>query len=112
MKYGTYYDELTKKYESLMVENLKKFVAIPSVYNEETKDAKNPFGKDVSNALEFIKDLAIKDGFKATNYDNMVVEIICGDESKKNVTIMAHADVVPAGSGWDQDPFEVKEKDG
>ncbi|MCR5185132.1 MAG: Sapep family Mn(2+)-dependent dipeptidase, partial [Bacilli bacterium] len=47
-----------------------------------------------------------------TNYDNMVVEIICGDESKKNVTIMAHADVVPAGSGWDQDPFEVKEKDG
>ena len=108
----TYYDKITRKYEDLLVENLKKFVKIPSVYSDKTRDDKNPFGVEVTNALNFICELARKDGFKATNYDNMVVEIIAGDESKKNVTIMAHADVVPEGEGWDQDPFEVVEKDG
>ena len=108
----TFYDKLTKQYEGIMVDNLIKFVKIPSVYSDKTKDKNNPFGVEVTNALEFIKNLAVKDGFKATNYDNMVVEIIAGDESKKNATIMAHADVVPEGEGWDQNPFEVVEKDG
>ncbi len=108
----TVYDKMTLKYEGDLIGNLIKFVRIPSVYNEATKDAKNPFGVEVSNALNFICELARKDGFKATNYDNMVVEIIVGDESTKNVTIMAHADVVPEGEGWDQDPFEAVEKNG
>ena len=108
----TLYDKLTKKYEGLMIDNLIKFVKIPSVYSDLNRDEKNPFGKEVTNALNFICELARKDGFKATNYDNMVVEIIAGDESKKNVTIMAHADVVPEGEGWDQDPFDAIEKDG
>ena len=108
----TIYDQMTEKYEGLLVQNLKDFVKIPSVYSDLTKDKKNPFGIGVSNALNFICELAKKDGFKATNYDNMVVEIIAGDESKKNITIMAHADVVPEGEGWNQDPFEAIEKDG
>ena len=108
----TKYDLMTEKYENLLVENLCRFVAIPSVYSDKTKDEKNPFGIEVSNALNFICELAKKDGFKATNYDNMIVEIIAGNESKKNVTIMAHADVVPEGEGWEHDPFTVNEKDG
>lgn len=108
----TIYDKMTEKYEGALVENLKKFVKIPSVYSDVTKDENNPFGVEVSNALNFICELARKDGFKATNYDNMVVEIIAGDESTKNITIMAHADVVPEGEGWDQDPFEAVEKKG
>ena len=112
MKMKTIYDKMTEKYESLMVDNLYKFVAIPSVLDESTASKENPFGIEVSNALKFIAEVAKKDGFKVTNYDNMVVEIIAGDESTKNVTIMAHADVVPAGSGWEQDPFKVEFKDG
>ncbi len=108
----TFYDNITSKYENDLVDNLIKFVKIPSVYNEATKDKNNPFGKEVSNALNFICELARKDGFKATNYDNMIVEIIAGDEKKKNVTVMAHADVVPEGEGWDQDPFDAVEKNG
>ena len=108
----TKYDKLTLKYENDMVENLRKYVKIPSVYSDVTKDEQNPFGIEVTKALNFIYELAKKDGFKATNYDNMVVEIIAGDESTKNVTIMAHADVVPEGEGWDQDPFEAVERNG
>ena len=112
MKKKTVYEEMTEQYEPLLFKNLAPFVAIPSVYSDETRDEQNPFGKEVSRALNFITELARKDGLKATNYDNMIVEIIAGDENTKNVTIMAHADVVPEGTGWNQDPFEVVEKDG
>lgn len=111
MKNVTQYDLLVEKYQNDLIQSLKEFCAIDSVYDENTVDDENPFGKGVSKALDYITELARKDGFIATNYDNMVVEILAG-KGKKNITILAHADVVPVGTGWDQDPFEVVEKDG
>lgn len=105
------YAFLCKDYEKEMLINLKKFIAINSVYDENTVDETNPFGKGVTKALEFIADLAKKDGFEVTNYDNKVVEIICG-QGDKNLTIMAHADVVPTGEGWKYDPFTMTEEKG
>lgn len=105
------YRKLVTPYENELIENLKKFIQIDSVYDEESRSDINPFGKGVSDALNFIYELAIKDGFKATNYSNMVVEILVG-EGDKNITIMAHADVVPEGTGWEHDPFDLYEKDG
>ena len=107
----TKYDILLKPYREELLDSLKKFVAIPSKYDETTKDEYNPFGKSVSSALNFIYELAISDGFVAHNYENKVVEILFGDY-EENVTVLAHADVIPEGDGWDQDPFEVIEKDG
>ncbi|MFA7032071.1 MAG: Sapep family Mn(2+)-dependent dipeptidase [Bacilli bacterium] len=100
--------KLSQNYEKDLIVNLRQFVAINSVYDEKTISEQDPFGKGVSQALNFIEKLAISDGFKVTNYNNKVVEIIAG-EGEKNITIMAHADVVPAGSGWNQDPFSVTE---
>ena len=103
-----FYQDLTKPYQDELMESLKEFVAIDSVYDEESKDAINPFGKGVSKALQYIEKLTKKDGFIVNNYDNMVVEILTND-LEPNITIMAHADVVPVGTGWPQDPFTVKE---
>ena len=111
MKKDVKYAKLTKKYEKPLMENLKGLVAINSVYDEATASEKNPFGEGVSKALKYFEELAKKDGFQVTNYDNKVVEAIVG-EGKKNITIMAHADVVPVGTGWSQDPFQVVEKKG
>ena len=111
MKKDVKYAKLTKKYEKPLMENLKGLVAINSVYDEATADEKNPFGEGVSKALKYFEALAKKDGFQVTNYDNKVVEAIVG-EGKKNITIMAHADIVPVGTGWSQDPFQVVEKKG
>ena len=105
------YKKLTLPYKDEMLDNLSKFVSINSAYNESSKDKQNPFGKGVTDALNFIASLASKDGFNVINYDNMVVEISIG-EGDKNITIMAHADVVPAGTGWDQDPFEMTNRNG
>ena len=111
MSKKTEYEKLTEKYQKDLLKSLTEFVAIDSVYDEETRDKENPFGKGVSDALNYIANLAKKDGFEVTNYDNMVVEIIVGS-GKKNLTIMAHADVVPEGTGWENDPFKVVEKKG
>ena len=106
-----FYQELVKPYQAQLMQSLKEFVAIDSVYDESTVDAQNPFGKGVSKALQCIENLARKDGFIVTNYDNKIVEILTNNE-EKNIAILAHADVVPVGTGWPQDPFTVLEKDG
>lgn len=105
------YDQISKKYEESALKTLKEFVAIDSVYDEKTASKENPFGKGVTNALNYIAEVAKKDGFEVHNYDNMIVEILCG-KGDKNITIMAHADVVPTGNGWKTDPFKVVEVDG
>ncbi len=109
MAKDNFYQNLVKPYQEEMMKSLKEFIAIDSVYDEDSRDEANPFGKGVSKALQYIADLAKKDGFIVRNYDNMVVEILT-NELEPNVTIMAHADVVPTGTGWPQDPFELNEK--
>ena len=109
MEKTKFYQELVKPYQEEMMKSLKEFIAIDSVYDEDSRDEANPFGKGVSKALQYIENLAKKDGFIVHNYDNMVVEILT-NELEPNVTIMAHADVVPVGTGWPQDPFELTEK--
>ena len=104
-KNASVYEIITQNYHDELIENLGKFVAINSVYDEKTVSKENPFGKGVSSALDFIAKLAKKDGFEVTNYANKVVEITCGEG--KNITILAHADVVPEGTGWNQNPFEM-----
>lgn len=105
----TVFDKLTSKYQKDLLKSLNEFVAINSVYDESSVSEKDPFGVGVSSALHYIADLAKKDGFDVNVYDNKVTEILYG-RGKKNLTILAHADVVPAGTGWNQPPFKVVER--
>ncbi len=107
----TQYDKLTAKYQKELMKTLADFIAIDSTYKEESVSEKDPFGVGVSAALNFIYEVAKKDGFEATVYDNKVTEIIYG-RGDKNLTIMAHADVVPPGTGWSEPPFKLVDKKG
>ncbi|MCD8194861.1 MAG: Sapep family Mn(2+)-dependent dipeptidase [Coprobacillus sp.] len=106
------YTKMTKPYEDSLFTNLTKFVAINSVYDESSVTKEKPYGDGVTNALNFICELATKDGFSATNYGNQIVEILFNEGKDKNVTILSHCDTVPTGKGWTSDPFTVKEVDG
>ncbi len=111
MSKKTIFSKITSNYEDELVEKIKEWCAIDSQYDESSKDEANPFGTGVSKALKYFEDLASSKGFTTKNYDNYLVEASIGD-GPKNITIMAHADVVPEGTGWDQNPFEVVEKKG
>lgn len=103
--------KITSQYKDELLKNIKAWCSINSQYDESTASEDDPFGKGVSDALAFFEKLAKDSGLKVKNYDNYVVEATIG-EGPKNITIMAHADVVPEGTGWDQNPFVVVEKKG
>ncbi|MBP5845510.1 M20/M25/M40 family metallo-hydrolase, partial [Lactiplantibacillus plantarum] len=77
--------------------------------SQATDDA--PLGPGPKQALTTFLAIAERDGFKTKNIDNLVgyAEIGEGDET---LAILAHVDEMPAGNGWDTDPFEPTIKDG
>lgn len=62
-----------------------------------------PFGKETADCLGYFLSLAAGMGFETHNYDNYVGEVIFGEGEE--LAILAHLDVVPAGSGWTFPPF-------
>lgn len=63
-----------------------------------------PFGEGVAQALDASLKLGEKFGFKTENFDNYVGHIEFG-EGEEIVGILGHVDVVPAGDGWETDPW-------
>lgn len=74
-------------------------------FNSAQADAKagKPFGDGCADCLNYFLNLAKSFGFKVKNYDNYVGEVTFGEG--KDFAVLAHLDVVPAGSGWTHDPF-------
>ncbi len=62
-----------------------------------------PFGKETGECLEYFLSLAESLGFETHNYDNYIGEVVFGEGEE--FAILAHLDVVPAGSGWTYPPF-------
>ncbi len=94
-----------------LMADLENLLRIPSV-SRGTPEPGKPLGKDVYRALEYAVETAerigagkgrILDGYCAT------VDMGEGDEL---LMIQCHLDVVPAGAGWDTDPFEPVIRDG
>ena len=74
-------------------------------FDSSLKPAENgcPFGKETADCLAYFLALAQSMGFETRNYDNYAGEVIFGEG--KDFAILAHLDVVPAGSGWKYPPF-------
>lgn len=94
-----------------MIKDLSELVAIPSVADED--DTNYPCGKEVTNALNYVVEKAKSMGLEAKNL-GLCAEIKFGGigDNPEKVYIATHTDVVPAGDGWDSDPFELAIKEG
>lgn len=92
-----------------IIADLGEIISIPSVSKEP--EGIYPFGKDAARAVDCAMELCDKYELKAKNVDYyaMHAEIGSGDE---NAVVMAHIDVVPAGDGWETDPYTMVIKDG
>ena len=87
-----------------MLDALKRFLVIPSIYDEKTASKDKPFGVEVDNALKFIGDLGERFGFEVDYCDGYATELTIG-EGDRLIGIFAHADVVPVTGNWTSDPF-------
>lgn len=105
------YKRLLKQYKVDMIDLVRRFVQIPSVYDPKTATKEMPFGKSVDDALKFVGQLGERYGFEVDYCDGYATELTIGS-GKKLIGIFAHADVVPATGEWSNDPFETVIKDG
>lgn len=96
------------KYYNDFLSDLKTLISYQSVHGEYSKTA--PFGEENKKALEYFLSIAKRMGFETINYDNYAGEVVFGNGEE--LGIIGHLDVVPAGNGWDTDPFTLTEKNG
>lgn len=87
--------------------DLKKLVSFNSVYSDDVE----PFGSENRKVLDCALKMMEEKGLRTENVDYYAGYGEIG-EGEKLIGILAHLDIVPAGEGWNSDPFDVVEKDG
>ncbi len=90
-----------ERYLKDLIKNVSQIICFDSSQQPPLEGM--PFGEGVAKALDYYLSLAEFFGFKTKNYDGYVGEVTFG--SGEEFAILAHLDVVPAGSGWTHDPF-------
>ena len=90
-----------------MLENLSRLIDINSVEGEPLPG--KPFGEGPARALHEALTIAEDIGFRTCNMENY-----CGwaemGQGKDLIGLCAHLDVVPAGEGWDSDPYHMERR--
>ena len=102
-------DRWVEAHREEMKADIAALVAIPSQQGEAAEGA--PFGAEPARALAAALALCERYGFATRDYDHCVGAADLGSDPPR-LDILAHLDVVAAGSGWDSDPFTLTERDG
>lgn len=93
-----------------IVEDIAALVAVNSV--ETAPQANAPFGTGPKEVLNTALRIAERMGLQGNNFeDHMFWAELPGTEEGHLATI-THLDVVPAGDGWNSDPFVLEEREG
>src|SRR5690554_3000380 len=91
---------LALKYKDQFIKDTQELLRINSELTTfDPNRVGAPFGEGNKEALEFMLNLAKRDGFKFDNVDGYAGHIEFGD-SKEYIGSIGHLDVVPAGTGW------------
>lgn len=90
-----------------ILKDLARMVEIPSVCASAAEG--KPFGAESARALDTILQIARDMGFETKNVGNYAghAEYGQGDET---AAVIVHVDVVPAGDGWNTEPFKMTRK--
>lgn len=93
-----------------MLTSLSKLISIPSVAVETEGAA--PFGEEVDRAYRLMLEMGEESGFSTFDADGYGGHIDYDGTEDGVVGIVGHLDVVPAGDGWDCDPYGGQISDG
>ena len=95
-----------------MIEDICELCRINSEKMPEEEDMDMPFGPGAAECLDTALDMAEGYGFETCSYDGYV-GCVDMNELPRQLDILAHLDVVPAGEGWTvTEPFKPIVKDG
>lgn len=89
-----------------LVEDLCQLIHIPTVYQDQEIEGQ-PFGPQVRQGFEWVRKKAQAFGFSTKDFDGYALQIDVG-EGERIIGMLCHVDVVPAGEGWDTDPFDAQ----
>lgn len=96
--------------EEHLVGDLCDIIAVPTVNNGDPKPGM-PFGEDVAAGFDWVRAKAAEFDFDVTEFDGYALQVDI-DTGEHVVGVLCHVDVVPAGDGWESNPFEGVVKDG
>lgn len=102
------YKKLAAEKKDAILADLATLVAIDSSRDLDHATDEYPLGPGPAKAMEQFLAFAKRDGFKTVNIDNLAgrVEFGAGD-ANETLGIIGHMDEVPAGEGWNTDPFKL-----
>lgn len=104
-------DAFIERNKQNILRDIGRLVAVPSV--EGAPEPGAPFGPGPKAALEEALKIAGELGLAVRNCEGKIGWAeLPGAEPDKYIATITHLDVVPTGSGWDGDPFVMREKDG
>lgn len=105
MKFGSH----IKDYRPEILAGIRRLVAIPSVAAPALPG--KPFGEACARALAEVLQMAREMGLETKNVGNYAGHAVYGT-GEGFADVLCHVDVVPAGEGWETDPFAAVEKGG
>ncbi len=89
--------------------DLAKLIEIESVGT--APEGKYVFGKGSAAALDKALEIGAGYGFSTENHDYYCASIVYGNKEKE-LGMIAHMDVVPAGDGWSYPPYKLTVENG
>ncbi len=105
------WQELVEDYKEDFLTDLFTILKINSTRDDDAATKKYPVGPGPVKALDAFLEIGKHDGFETENFDNWAGHIEFG-QGEELLGVLGHVDVVPAGTGWDTDPFTPVIKDG
>lgn len=98
--------EKVQEYEDQIIADLSGLLSIESVRDDSKATPDAPLGPGPRAALDYMYQIAERDGFTTHDVDHIAGRIEVG-KGEDVFGILCHVDVVPAGEGWDTPPFEA-----
>ncbi len=84
--------------------DLSALLSVPSVAGKA--EGVYPYGRECARAVDTAIGIAKRLGFRTENHEYHCASAIMGD-SPTEIGIVAHLDVVPAGGGWNCEPYAL-----
>lgn len=103
-------DQWALEHEEELIRDLMRVVDCESV--SKPGEGGYAMGIGCKNCADLMLALGRKYGFETENDDYYCVSVLYPGETKKELGILGHMDVVPAGNDWHYEPYHSVYKDG